>query len=1084
MSFKDKEIFSTWWNLTFKCSRLEQEFVSRNKRNNPFVIISVLLSFLYSVADVIYILISNKTQADLPNRVLSYMLCFANLFFSLFYLCKGEKLKNLALAFSYGLQSITCAVFYNYMHSINSLSSIDSLKVGFLFLFSDITVKLFTMFLFQLSFFHVLCASLAVIVFDCVYFQFQGNINDLFVFLLFYCMFIVLLLWLSFSSELKQRQLYYAETKTKRRRGDISLFNQVNSGYINIRKSKVSFINKFVFNNKEFFERNEEDVVLYKNLESLMKNKFEETAEESPSILKCEPENFSEDEAITFLQTFLREFLDLNESLLVRKSILKKVMKYYNSDKQDNLLSNSANRQPAINLDVSEIPDHCTKFKQRRRDSDENMYEMLLCNKQNFENYTYLGKTQYTSKSGTKMLSLNIFIRMKEDDIELVLNDVSKEDIGEGVQQFIIKTGQFLHDFKNPLLCINQELLDLRQELSELLEPGIEIHPDVNKLIIMNERCEYMEKISEYCQNMIGSYENFSKNIFKPSEVKINLEVFELDKLLSFVDKLMEIRLRRSNKNVEFVLVNEIKSSLLVKSDQNRIKQILINVLSNSEKFTSRGSITLRVSQPKKDDQNLLKFVIEDTGVGMDLSQTKKLFTPFFSNNSSNNINGCGLGLIIVKDLSEKLGNGLDVHSILGKGTTVSFTILNNISPEEQMDFDVVCMNKEQETITHNNSTEGLGNVQNPVKQEEDSMSFSNSLVKNSHKHRPLTIELKNLSSLGSEVLTLSPVMNANNKFKKDFEENRFSPRRQRNSGNLQISQEAYFQINRSGRKKSRFNTIQYEAIPEHVLSENNLQKLTRFVEQLDVCNNKNKNKKMTGTLTKISEMAPSCIYNGSNIYTQRRQSTTYNENPLIQSNDDVTPVRNYTNQNFTIFTNKFYRNINQCSSMSYNAMNYNNMTGTEEVSNPGSPVDNRRVVSVLVVDDARAIRNSYLNIFEKLSKEFTEVRFNIDQADDGLTAFSKIVKKQVESTLFYNLIILDDEMNYMNGSELIKLINYMVQHNLGAKGGFNEELLRKIVICSAGPENIKNKVKIADEMCYPKPLSVDNLRKIVLKFM
>ncbi len=77
-------------------------------------------------------------------------------------------------------------------------------------------------------------------------------------------------------------------------------------------------------------------------------------------------------------------------------------------------------------------------------------------------------------------------------------------------------------------------------------------------------------------------------------------------------------------------------------------------------------------------EKNFFKFIIQDTGIGMDNTDLQKLFTPFFSNNTTEtNRNGCGLGLLIVKEITEKLGSGLKVSSELGKGTLVVFYVEN-----------------------------------------------------------------------------------------------------------------------------------------------------------------------------------------------------------------------------------------------------------------------------------------------------------------------------------------------------------------------------------------------------------------------
>jgi len=115
-----------------------------------------------------------------------------------------------------------------------------------------------------------------------------------------------------------------------------------------------------------------------------------------------------------------------------------------------------------------------------------------------------------------------------------------------------------------------------------------------------------------------------------------------------------------------------------VMGDPGRLRQILTNLLTNSIKFTSQGSVTLRVHVKNQTTDTIdINFVIEDTGIGIEEEIRKKLFKPFSQADSSTarRYGGTGLGLTICKNLVELMHGGIKLESALGVGTRASFWI-------------------------------------------------------------------------------------------------------------------------------------------------------------------------------------------------------------------------------------------------------------------------------------------------------------------------------------------------------------------------------------------------------------------------
>ena len=110
-------------------------------------------------------------------------------------------------------------------------------------------------------------------------------------------------------------------------------------------------------------------------------------------------------------------------------------------------------------------------------------------------------------------------------------------------------------------------------------------------------------------------------------------------------------------------------------SDITRVRQILLNLLSNAFKFTEKGDITLGVERDTLESEDWLVVEVTDTGIGMAEEQIQRLFQEFTpaDNSMTRKYGGTGLGLAISRRLCGLLGGEITVHSELGKGTT--FTV-------------------------------------------------------------------------------------------------------------------------------------------------------------------------------------------------------------------------------------------------------------------------------------------------------------------------------------------------------------------------------------------------------------------------
>ncbi|MFQ5544043.1 MAG: response regulator [Nitrospiria bacterium] len=151
---------------------------------------------------------------------------------------------------------------------------------------------------------------------------------------------------------------------------------------------------------------------------------------------------------------------------------------------------------------------------------------------------------------------------------------------------------------------------------------------------------------------------------------------------------------RAHEKGLELTTDIPLDLPVLVHGDSSRLRQILINLMSNAIKFTEKGEVGLSVGRVKieetKDEKDSTRFQFEvsDTGIGMSQKAISKIFEAFTQADSSTTrrFGGTGLGLAIVKQIVILMGGNVEVESVPGKGTTFYFSVLLTHQPAQAAD--------------------------------------------------------------------------------------------------------------------------------------------------------------------------------------------------------------------------------------------------------------------------------------------------------------------------------------------------------------------------------------------------------------
>ena len=247
----------------------------------------------------------------------------------------------------------------------------------------------------------------------------------------------------------------------------------------------------------------------------------------------------------------------------------------------------------------------------------------------------------------------------------------------------IIKTGQDLFDSEQKK---NQAIVASKAQAQFLASMSHEIRTPINAVIGMNEmiiRESENDTIREYAHNiksssnmllgLVNDVLDFSK--IESGQLELVMENYNLASLIQ--DEMVLLNARAAGKAIstQMEVSDDLPSKLY--GDELRIKQIITNLLSNAVKYTKEGTVTFRVScKWKSEEQVLLSFEVQDTGVGIRPEDVESLFSSFkrLELEKNRHIEGTGLGLNIAKSLVEQMEGSISVDSKYGKGST--FTVL------------------------------------------------------------------------------------------------------------------------------------------------------------------------------------------------------------------------------------------------------------------------------------------------------------------------------------------------------------------------------------------------------------------------
>jgi signal transduction histidine kinase/AmiR/NasT family two-component response regulator len=325
----------------------------------------------------------------------------------------------------------------------------------------------------------------------------------------------------------------------------------------------------------------------------------------------------------------------------------------------------------------------CTAYSDYKWQDIENKLgrnEKLLILKKPFDN---IEAYQFASALTEKWrLSQEVKIR-QEELVELVeakteeLKKANRElvETAKKAEQASMAKSEFLANMSHEIRTPMNSILGFSEVLAESE--------------MTDEHKQYVNLIREGGTNLLGIINeilDFSK--IEAGKLEINIAECSLEELLNNIEML--IGPSAAKKDLEFKVLQCGTLPGIIRTDQTRVRQCLINLVGNAIKFTDHGHVYLNVSVEKRTDGNFIRFDVEDTGTGMAPEELSVIFDSFkqVDGSATRAAGGTGLGLAITKRLANLLDGSVTVTSTKGEGSVFSLMVPCNVELSEQPAMD------------------------------------------------------------------------------------------------------------------------------------------------------------------------------------------------------------------------------------------------------------------------------------------------------------------------------------------------------------------------------------------------------------
>lgn len=301
------------------------------------------------------------------------------------------------------------------------------------------------------------------------------------------------------------------------------------------------------------------------------------------------------------------------------------------------------------------------KYMLELKDTDNSFNKIFTKYKDiNMEKIIYLENwTSSEQKIENDQGTMNLFFVPFKDEINrptglmVVIQDISEHvKLDKMRREFVADVS---HELKTPLTSI--------KGFSETLLDGVDDEQTTRHFLeIINDNAERMEKLVQDLLTL-SKYEN-KKNVHNKTE-------FDLGELAKKCAEKFEIEVKKKNQKLECLVTSNVP---MVYADYDGIERVIINIISNSVKYTKEGG---KVDVYVGFVHNDAYVKIKDTGIGIPKEDLDRIYDRFYRVDKARarKSGGTGLGLSIAKEIIEKNGGSISINSVLGKGTEVVLKI-------------------------------------------------------------------------------------------------------------------------------------------------------------------------------------------------------------------------------------------------------------------------------------------------------------------------------------------------------------------------------------------------------------------------
>lgn len=270
-----------------------------------------------------------------------------------------------------------------------------------------------------------------------------------------------------------------------------------------------------------------------------------------------------------------------------------------------------------------------------------------------------------------------------------------KNELSELARDVEFMSGEIV-EYVSKAQAANKAKTDFLAVMSHEMRTPLNGIQGLASLLLATELTEKQQKYATDLKASASILANVINDVLDLSKIEsgmteIDLTEFDLDSMLRDLVTLLGTNASVNNTRLEYKSRN--LASVLVISDITKIRQIVINLISNAIKFTHQGTVTINAKlkhvSTKETQDNRLVITVKDTGIGIEADRLESIFDKFTQSDSSisRRYGGTGLGLAIARELAQLLGGDIKVTSKIGEGScfTVTADVRSRVSHLESV---------------------------------------------------------------------------------------------------------------------------------------------------------------------------------------------------------------------------------------------------------------------------------------------------------------------------------------------------------------------------------------------------------------